>query len=239
MNKVTIERFISKYNLSGAAEAVKWLAGEKGLQIHFCSDDKNVVGFITALDAKLDIGEYSIFETAQFRNLLAVLGDDITIQVKKDSNGPYAFQMSDGTVKVLFALSDSSAIPVVPSIKALPTPEITVKIDTKFREAFVRAKAALSDVDEFTVSSDTVAATVMLGHDPDANTHSVSIAVEATQITSPLPTVNFNAKHMKEILVANKEMPECVMTVSSKGLAHLKFENDQFRAEYYLLQKHK
>jgi hypothetical protein len=236
MQRQILEKFILKYNLSGAAEAVKWKADGHGLHLNFCSDDKNVVGFISAKNIEFDEGEYSIFETAQFRNLLSVLGDEIKIQVKKDDRGPFAFLMTDGTVKVLFALSDSSVIPVASVIKALPTPELVITIDTKFRESFVRAKAALSDVEDFTVSSDGDMAQILLGHDTNANTHNVAINLDVSQ-NAVLNPLRFNAQYMKEILTANKEMPSCTMTVSSKGLAHMQFENDQFVANYYLLQK--
>lgn len=47
MEKTRINRFISKYNLAGLVESVKWESKEGSLSTNFISDDKSVLGTVT------------------------------------------------------------------------------------------------------------------------------------------------------------------------------------------------
>ena len=46
MNKNTINRFISKYNLSGNAEQVKWSFKDSNLSTRFITSDKSLLGSV-------------------------------------------------------------------------------------------------------------------------------------------------------------------------------------------------
>jgi hypothetical protein len=239
MQKGTLEKFIQKFSLAGTVESVRWISDERGLHTHFTSDNKDVVGFLSTPEIKLDVGEYNIYEMRQLKTLLAVLGDEVEIRIERRPDGmPMKFNMGDGAVKVTFALSDSMAIPKVPSFKALPTPELVLNIDQKFREAFIRASTALADAETFAVMSDGTTVEVILGYNPDVNVHNVVITVEAT-VNQPFKPLFFTTKHLKEILAANKEMHSTTMSVSSKGLGNIKFKNDSFDADYYVMPPRK
>jgi hypothetical protein len=41
---------------------------------------------------------------------------------------------------------------------------------------------------------------------------------------------------LKEILVANKEAKDATLKISSDGLAHISFEVDGYKSDYYLVQ---
>ena len=46
MEKVKLSRFVSKYNLAGLVESVKWESKDNLLTAGFISDDKSVLDFI-------------------------------------------------------------------------------------------------------------------------------------------------------------------------------------------------
>ena len=47
MEKQSLNRFVSKYNLAGLVESVKWESKEGSLTTSFISDDKSVLGSVT------------------------------------------------------------------------------------------------------------------------------------------------------------------------------------------------
>jgi hypothetical protein len=48
--------------------------------------------------------------------------------------------------------------------------------------------------------------------------------------------INFNANHLKEILVANKDCTNAHLKVSEAGLASVEFVCGDITAEYYLVE---
>ena len=62
MEKSRINRFVSKYNLTGLVESVKWETKDGSLSTSFISDDKSVLGTVTfqILDLMIQHLEYMI-----------------------------------------------------------------------------------------------------------------------------------------------------------------------------------
>ena len=235
MEKSLIERFISKYNLSGAAEAVVLHATSKGLNTKFISDDKNVLGIISASKIELEEGEYGVYDTAQLRSLLGVLEDAVKIKVTKKEGKPTGFILSDKGTKVTYVLADKDNIPKVPDLKALPDADVVIKIDAHFLNTFVKAKGALPDVETFTVLCDGKKTDVVIGYS-ELNTNRVSFHVETEEVAEMDP-ISFDARYLREILLANKEMKSGSLNISSKGLAIVTFNIDDFEVSYYLVKK--
>ena len=48
--------------------------------------------------------------------------------------------------------------------------------------------------------------------------------------------ISFSAKYLKEILNANKGAKSSSLKISPNGLAHVSFENDGFKSNYYLVE---
>ncbi len=234
MEKTKLERFISKYNLGGSCESVLWKSDGNDITVKCISDDKNVLGIVTVKDAKLDEGDYGIFDTKQLSSMLSVLGEGIKIKTKKNGDKVSALNITDDNVKVDYVLADSAVIPAAPDLKQLPSFDIEIKLDQKVMNTFLKARGALSDVETFTVMSDGSAAQIILGYS-DMNTNRITIDVETTKNVKLNPT-SFSARYLKEILAANKEAASGVLKVSSKGLAYVKFGVTDYNTDYYLVQ---
>ena len=234
MEKLKLEKFISKYNLGGSCESVLWKSDGTDITVKCISDDKNVLGIITVKDAKLDEGDYGIFDTKQLSSMLSVLGDGITITTKKKNDKVSAIHLTDSNVKVDYVLADTAVIPAAPELKQLPSFDVEIKLDQKVMNTFLKAKGALSDVETFTVISDGSTAQIILGYS-DMNTNRITIDVETTKNAKLSPT-NFSARYLKEIIAANKEAASGVLKVSSKGLAYVKFGVTDYSTDYYLVQ---
>ena len=53
---------------------------------------------------------------------------------------------------------------------------------------------------------------------------------------SDVKPISFSAKYLKEILNANKGSKSASLKISSQGLAHLAFENDTIKSNYFLVE---
>lgn len=236
MEKSILERFIQKYYLSGAAEAVTIVADKATNQIktEFQSNDGNIVGSVVADNIELDTGEYPVYNTSQLQALLGVLGKTISITLVKRGSVVTGLKLRDTTTEVVFALADKINIPAVKKLKgSLPPFSIVIGIDETFISTFIKAKNAISTADTFTVESDGKKTHVILG-DSNTNTNKIVIDVTTSQTIKTTEIIEFSAEYLKELLVANKEMGHGTMSVSDEGLIHIVFSGNGFATDYYL-----
>ena len=75
---------------------------------------------------------------------------------------------------------------------------------------------------------------IILGYS-NINTNRIKIDVDCT-CDSDIEPISFSANFLKEILVANKEAKDATLKISSDGLAHISFEVDGYKSDYYLVQ---
>ena len=234
MEKSKLERFISKYNIGGACESVKFVSNGTDMTVRSISDDKNVLAEVTGHDIGFPEGEFSIYETKKLRSLLGVLGEKLKVAANNSANKVIGLNISDSDTKVTFVLADESVIPKVPDLKKLPAMDIEIILDEKFVNTFARAKGALSEVDTFTVTSDGTEANVVIGYS-SLNTNRVNIKT-TTKTNAKIEPTSFSANYLKEVLLSNKDIKDGVLKVSSKGIAVAEFDGEGFTSKYYLVQ---
>lgn len=235
MKKALLERFISKYNLGGSADAVLVTAKKgDGISTRCYTEDTGVVGSVKCSTIELEDGEYGIFDTQQLKSLLHVLSDDITVKPIKTNNRITGLSFSDTSTKVVFSVADKANIPLVPHVVSVPSYEIVITLDQQFINTFVRATSALaSHSPKFTVLSDNNKATVVVGYESNLNSNRVAIDV-TTSIFSPIKPVTFSSLNLREIFLANKEMTSGLLKITSVGLANVSFTIPDFVVNYDL-----
>jgi hypothetical protein len=234
MEKSRINRFVSKYNLAGLVESVKWESKEGSLSTSFISDDKSVLGTVTLSDFGFDDSTFGVYDTTKLTKMLGVLSDDIDFDITKTDDKAISLKFKDGSTSVNYMLADLSVIPSVPDLKQLPEFNITINLDDVFINRFIRAKSALPDENNFTFTCKDNSGKIILGHS-NINTNRINIAVDCT-CDGDVEPISFSANFLKEILVANKEAKDATLKISSDGLAHISFEVDEFKSDYYLVQ---
>jgi hypothetical protein len=229
MKKSSFEGFITRYNLGGEVESVKIDSTDAGLSVKFISDDKTLLVNVSSDNKDFPTGEYGVYTTSQLKGLLSVLDSDISVK-----EGDAALVFSDKGTSVNYMLADLSVIPVVPDLKQLPDFTSTIKMDNDFVNKFVKSKGALSDSDTFTFSCKSNKGEVILGYSK-INSNRISINVEC-ECDGDVEPISFSAKYLKEILNANKGAKSSSLKISPNGLAHVSFENDGFKSNYYLVE---
>lgn len=95
MKKVSVNRFIQKYNLSGLIESTKWNVKGDTLTTQFISDDKSVLGNVSMTDFQFEDGDYGIYDTTKLTKMLSVLSNDVDITPSKYEGKVTALDLND------------------------------------------------------------------------------------------------------------------------------------------------
>ena len=233
MQKSKLNRFIQKYNLGGNVNSVKWKSDSDTLTTTFVTPDKSLLGEVQVDNFSFDDAELGVYQTEQLQKLIGVLGDDISLDLTSAGDRAVSLNVKNGAISIDYVLSDLSVIPAPPALKRLPEFGTQIKLDTKFINTFVKGKAALSDIDSFTILNGKSGVEVVIGYS-STNTNRVNIPVETTSSNLEKP-ISFNANLFKEVLVANKECTSAVLEVSNEGLAKVNFKVDDYDSTYYVV----
>jgi hypothetical protein len=234
MEKQSINRFVSKYNLAGLVESVKWESKDGSLNTSFISDDKSVLGSVTMKEFDSSNAEFGVYDTTKLTKMLSVLGNDVEFSINDIDGKPVSLKFKDGSTSVNYMLADLSVIPNVPDLKQLPDFDVEIKLDSNFINKFIKAKGALADENNFTFVCKDGKSQIILGYS-NINTNRIVIDVDAS-CTDSVDAISFSATYLKEILVANREATDATLKISSQGLSHIHFEVDNYEANYYLVE---
>ena len=234
MEKQKLNRFVSKYNLAGLVESVKWESKDGSLNTSFISDDKSVLGNVTMKEFDGSDATFGVYDTTKLTKMLSVLGDSVDFSINDIDGKAVSLKFKDGSTSVNYMLADLSVIPNVPDLKQLPPFNVEIKLDANFISKFIRAKSALADENNFTFVCKNGKAQIVLGHS-NINTNRISIDVDCT-CDGDVNPISFSATYLKEILVANKEANDATLKISSQGLSHIHFEIDKYESNYYLVE---
>lgn len=236
MEKQSLNRFVSKYNLAGLVESVKWESKEGSLTTSFISDDKSVLGSVSMKDFDSTDATFGVYDTTKLTKMLSVLGDDIEFSINDIDGKSVSLKFKDGSTSVNYMLADLSVIPNVPDLKQLPDFDTEIKLDSNFISKFIKAKGALADENNFTFTcTGENNGQIILGYS-NINTNRIKIDVDCTCKKDKVDPISFSANFLKEILVANKEATDATLKISSQGLAHIHFEIDNYTSDYYLVE---
>ena len=234
MEKQQLNRFVSKYNLAGLVESVKWESKEGSLTTSFISDDKSVLGNVTMTEFDGTDATFGVYDTTKLTKMLSILDSDVDFSIQDIDGKAVSLKFKDGSTSVNYMLADLSVIPNVPDLKQLPEFTTEIKLDTNFISKFIRAKSALADENNFTFLCKDGKSQIILGHS-NINTNRISIDVDAT-CQGDVDPISFSATYLKEILVANKDASDATLKISSQGLSHIHFEVDKYESNYYLVE---
>ena len=236
MEKQSLNGFVSKYNLAGLVESVKWESKEGSLTTSFISDDKSVLGSVTMKEFDSSDASFGVYDTTKLTKMLSVLGNDVDFSINDIDGKPVSLKFKDGSTSVNYMLADLSVIPNVPDLKQLPEFDTEIKLDSNFITKFIKAKGALADENNFTFTcKGGNNGQIILGYS-NINTNRINIDVDCTCSKDKVEPISFSANFLKEILVANKEATDATLKISSQGLAHISFEVDNYESNYYLVE---
>ena len=231
MNKSKLERFIQKYSLGGAVERAIWDFRNNKLSTTFVTPGKSLLGKVSVDNFIFEDIKLGVYSTNQLQRLLNVVGDNIDISLTKANKSAISLKISDTSAAVNFTLADLAVIETPPKQIEWPIFDTVIDIDIKFIDTFIRGKNALPDANTFTLV-DNGNTKIIIGYSM-TNSNRVTIPINVKE-KFLIDYLSFDANLFKEILLANRECKSASFRVSSKGLAHIVFNIDEYVAEYYL-----
>ena len=227
MKRAKLDGFINRYNLGGEIESVMIKSTDEKLSVRMISDDKTLLGTVSMLDTEFPTGEFGIYTTSQLKGLLNVLDDGITVE---EVTG--ALKFSDKKTKMQYMLAAPSVIPSVPELKALPAFEAEIALNDEFVNKFIKSTGALSDSLTFTFTYKKGVGEIILGYS-SINSNRIDTDTKSEVDIEPIA---FSSKYLKAILNANRGAKTSSLKISSKGLAAVSFEADEYTTQYYLVE---
>jgi hypothetical protein len=225
--------FINRYFLAGNTESAKLVIKKNELSTNFMSTDSNVIGNVVLKKFENKDAELAVYNTAQLVKLTGAVDEKLQINIGEVDNKAYNIVMKDSNTSVTYMLADAVVIRKVPVLTTLPEFDVKIEINKEFSNAFKKAANALSESDNFGVSSDGSETKITINHS-SVNTNRVVFSAKAIE-QKQIDIQCFSSKIFKEILNANADVTG-FLEVSSKGLGRVTFENDEFSAVYYLIK---
>jgi len=234
MQKIKLDRFIQKYSLGGNTTSVTWTFSGDTLQTTFITTDRTVNGSVSITGFNFKADRLGIYNTDQLQKLLAIVGDDVTLNLTHMADKPIALNVKNGNISFDYVLSDLSVIPIASGMKRVPIFDTRLKLDANCMDIFVKGTNALEEGDTFTIKKDKFGiVNIIIGY-AQMNTNRVNIPVEA-DVEELTDSITFNTDIFKEILLANKECTSSVLEVSNEGLARINFKIDDYDSTYYIV----
>ncbi len=237
--KSLLSSIISKYYL-GTNESVKWVVNNNNLEINFISPSKDVIGHVICENFQLDNTTLPIYDTKKLNNLVSICQGDVLIEVEKINTVATKLNLSDMHFNLTYALSDMLLIPKVGSVNEPNEWEVEINLSNEDVSQLIRAKSALSDVDNMVFKTTTdldgnLVCEIVFG---DGHGHSNKITYQLMgNVKEGGISVPFDSNMFKTILSANKDMESGILKLAKGGLLQLRFNTDEISSEYFMIRK--
>lgn len=238
MKKLLLEKFIKKYTLSGIIESVKWTidSSSKQLKTLAISDEKNLLVDIRLVNFS-DINStcIGIYNTCQLFEMLRVLGDEINIKINSKNDKVLSLTISDTATEIEFGASDLDIIPNINGLKKLPDFNAEIIFNENLINRFIKAKKALNDINFFTIRMNKKNKLEIVIGNGKINTNKIILDVETRNSKKSVKEpINFDANHLRNILLNNDICNDVILKVSDAGLANISFVENDFQCDYYM-----
>jgi hypothetical protein len=238
INKLLIKSIIDKYYL-GENESVKWIIKDHKLSVDFTTINREVIGTITCHNFQLNDCELSIFDTKKLSNLLSITSGDLLLETEQHKGIFTKLHISDPHFNLTYALADPLLIGKVGTVNE-PEWDAILPLVKEDVDNLVKAKTALSDVDNMVISTELDLNNDMMckftfgdekGHN-NKITYQVYGEIKDNNIKLP-----FNSNHFRNILNVNKDLKTGTLYICSGGLMKIVFENEDTTSQYYIVRK--
>ena len=234
MKRNKIMNFISKYNLSGNVDSVRWNFEDNKLKTTFLSPTKALRGSVITDFEYNESAEIGIYETVKLSKMISIMEDEIEMKLNKSQDKFRLIEYSDSSTKIKYMLSELDIIEKVGDMKYIPTFDVDIKLTKDIITKFLKARNAIDLSEYFYINCDILSDTCKLILGEGVN--QIILDVEYNEI-SDMQHLSFSTELFSEILNANKDFESVIFKISNEGLMYLNFTNEEFKCDYYLVAK--
>ena len=237
INKNILQNVISKYYL-GEIERVKWEIKNNQLTVNFITPSKMGLGSVKCADFPLEDADLAIYNTKKLSSLISICNGDLLLELEKQKEILLKLNISDSNFNLSYALSDPLLIKSTGKAKPVNDWDIELKITRDEIGNILKAKSALSDVDNMLVTStkdlDGEDVCEFIFGDEAGHNNKITYQLKG-DIKKENIKIKYNSDMLKTILNANKDVDEGIFKISKGGLMHLAFQNEEIESEYYMV----
>ena len=251
MNRTILDGIIKQYYID-VNEVSKWKINATNKTLLIGASTPNQVLSLTVkvenLDApELETADFAFSDTPKLLKMINVLGEDIKIELNKDSNDKITSVIfSDASTEMQYVTTDLKILTDTRAIKIfngpLPDFDVEIKIDTNFINTYISARGALTDVEYVVFGNSAKTGKLEMvfgnvtGNTKALNTSKIKYAVTTQNTKDKLPnSYGFNAAYIKSLLAANKKFDSAELKISSAAsLAMFVFKNQTVTATYHI-----
>lgn len=239
MKKEILLNFIKKH--TPYLEKCRWVSSSKTntLKVSMATEIKDLMVDITLSnwDGLSDV-ELGIISLPKFeRELKGILGDDITLSLNynDDKTQVVNVEVTDGPSTATIVLSDLDILPQSSNLKKKIIYNAEIVFDEEFITRFQKAKAALPEVDYFTVMMNKKNVLEMVLGYSSINSSRYTLQIKTNPgMNTVSESLTFHAGYLKSILDVNSECVSAVLRVSDMGLCNIEFKSGDLDCKYYL-----
>ena len=237
INKNILQNVISKYYL-GEIESVKWEIKNNQLTVNFITPSRMVLGNVKCNNFPLEDADLAIFHTKKLSNLISICNGELLLELEKQKEMLLKLNISDLNFNLSYALADPLLIKSTGKAKPVDGWDMELKITRDEIGNLLKAKSALSEIDNMLVTStkdlDGVDVCEFIFGDEAGHNNKITYQLKG-EIKKENIKIRYNSDMLKTILNANKDVDEGVFKISKEGLMYLAFQNEEIESEYYMV----
>ena len=235
INKSVLQSVITKYYLNGLNNQVKWRIKDNTLTIY--AGELGRVCKVHLKDFPLEDAELGVFDTNKLNKLLSITSGDLIISLEKIKSVYTKMHLQDSNFDLTYSLADILVLGKTSYYHDPDSFEIQLDLSSEDIDHLIKAKNALSDVDNMLINS---------SQDLDGNNVCEFIFGDNTGFSNKITyqmmgeiaksdiSIPFNSNIFKDILSANKDMESGTLKLSEMGMLKLNFYSDDIESEYYV-----
>lgn len=243
IDKLDLVSIISKYHLGGMVKAVRWNIKNNHLGIGFNSPSMEMIGNLEYKDFPLEDATIAISDTTQLSKLVGITNGYLNLEFVKQNKLPIQLIIADNQYTLNYALADLMLFAEAGQLEQEPKYDVIAELDNESISAIVKAKQALVDTNTVVLRSspndDDEDRLEMCFAGNIAFSNKVSFYLNEVEMKNRDLNENYDSNMIKEIMYANKDMPQGRMSVSAEGLMKLEFEDEKIKSTYYTVAKEK
>jgi len=237
ISKNILQNVISKYYL-GEIESVKWEIKNNQLTVNFITPSRMVLGNVKCNNFPLEDADLAIFHTKKLSNLISICNGELLLELEKQKEMLLKLNISDLNFNLSYALADPLLIKSTGKAKPVDGWDMELKITRDEIGNLLKAKSALSEIDNMLVTStkdlDGVDVCEFVFGDEAGHNNKITYQLKG-EIKKENIKIRYNSDMLKTILNANKDVDEGVFKISKEGLMYLAFQNEEIESEYYMV----
>ena len=236
INKSQLVSVISKYNLNGLNNQVKWRIKDKVLTVY--AGESGRVCKVEMEDFDLEDSELGIFDTNKLSKLISITSGNLVVTLEKMKAIYTKMFIADSHFDLTYSLADTLILGKNTWYEEPENWEVELPLTSEDISHLIKAKNALGDVESMLITTtldlDGSPVCEFIFGDNTGFSNKITYQASGGNITNSSLSLPFNSNIFKDILNANKDQDTCILKLSESGILKIDFGSDKVSSEYFV-----